>query len=200
MTQARLLVAIFIAICTTVAVSPDDATKLETASVSDTVTADLSEDFQVSLQDSLTSDLGNALGELAGVVTDLAITVLDETISEESVNAALKEAWTAQAEQYDTNQDGGLSRDEASKIPDLRLDDDGNALSDEEFDAYLDEMFESVDLDKDGQITLPETKDYVHSITANVDEWVEKARTVLKPDHSAKAESDEEPSNIEPDE
>lgn len=180
MTQGQHLAAVFVAVCTTLAVSPDDTTKSETAPDIEKATIDLTEDLQDTLQDSLTGELGEAIGDLVEVGVGLALTVLDETVSEDSLNAAFEDAWTTQAERHDTNQDGRLSRDEVSKIPDFKLDDDGNELSDEEFEELLDETFETMDLDKDGQITKEETQSYFKSLTSDLTELVEQAKTGLE--------------------
>ena len=180
MTQPQQLAAVFVAVCTTLAVSPDDTTKSETALDIEKATVDLTEDLQDTLQDSLTGELSEALGELVDVGVDLALIVLDETVSEDSLNAAFEEAWTTQAEQHDTNQDGSLSRDEASKMPHFKLDGDGNELSDEEIEALLDETFETMDLDKDGQITKEETQKYFKSLTADLNALIENTKTSLE--------------------
>lgn len=191
MTQAQHLAAVFVAACTTLAVSPDEATKSETAPDIEKATVDLTEGLQDTFQDSLTGELGEALSDLVDVGVDLAFTVLDETVSEDSLNAAFEEAWTTQADQHDTNQDGKLSRDEVSKIPDLKLDEDGNELSDEEFEALLDETFEIMDIDKDGQITKEETQNYFKSLTSDLNELIENAKAGLEVDFPPLVEGEE---------
>ena len=182
MTHPPLLAAVFVAVCTTLAVSSDDTTNSETAPDIEKATVDLTDDLQDTLQDSLTGELSEALGELVNVGVGLALTVLDETVSEDSLNAAFEEAWTTQAEQHDTNQDGGLSRAEVSEMPHFKLDDDGNELSDEEFEALLDETFETMDLDEDGQITKEETQAYFKSLTSDLSELIESTKNSLEVD------------------
>lgn len=191
--RTKNIIGIFVAICISVAVVPDATTKTETAPDSVEGKIEFSKDFQVSLEDSLTGELGEAMVELVGVAADLGLEILDQTLSEDSVNAALEKAWTTQAEPHDTNRDGGLSRDEASRIPDFRLDDDGNELSDEEFDELLNETFETVDLDEDGKITKEETQNYLKSLVDNANEWIDTAKEGLELKSAPMFESKETP-------
>lgn len=197
--RSKNIIGIFVAICTCVAVVPDATTKTETVPDGEKGKFEFSKDFKVSLEDSLTGDLGEVMVELVGVVADFGLEILDQTLSEDSVNAALEKAWTTQAEPHDTNRDGGLSRDEASKIPDFRLDDDGNELSDEEFDELLNETFETIDLDEDGKITKEETQTYLKSLTDNVSEWIDTAKVDLETKSASMFESKETPSDSESD-
>lgn len=200
MNRIQNMVGYAFVICVSVAVISDVAPESETVPESNQANDDLTEELQSSLQSSLKGDLGEALGELAGVVADLTLTVLDEAISEESVNAAFEETWTTQVQQHDTNQNGSLDRDEVAKIPDFRLDDDGNELSDEEFEALLDETFETTDLDKDGQITKEETRSYLLSLTTNVDKWIDTAKASLELKSVPLFEGEEIPMDSEADE
>lgn len=193
--RLRNTIGIFVAICISVAVVPDATTKTETVSDGEEGKIEFSKDFQVSLEDSLTGELGEVMVELVGVVADFGLAILDQTLSEDSVNAALEEAWTTQAEPHDTNQDGALSRDEVSKVPDFRLDDDGNELSDEEFDELLNETFETIDLDEDGKITKEETQTYLKSIADNVSEWIDTAKADLETKSASMFESKKTPSD-----
>ena len=197
--RLRNSIGIFVAICISVAVVPDATTKTETVSDGEEGKIEFSKDFQVSLEDSLTGELGEVMVELVGVVADFGLAILDQTLSEDSVNAALEKAWTTQAEPHDTNRDGGLSRDEASKIPDFRLDDDGNELSDEEFDELLNETFETIDLDEDGKITKEETQTYLKSLADNVSEWIDTAKADLETKSASMFESKKTPSDSESD-
>ncbi|MCY3885878.1 MAG: EF-hand domain-containing protein [Gammaproteobacteria bacterium] len=130
---------------------------------------------EFNLPDLKSSETVEAMGSLLQSFSNLAFETLDDVFSEDSVSAALEEAWTKQVEEFDADENGGLSREEVVAIPDFRLDDEGNVLSDEEFAALVDETFENLDSDNDGEITKKETQEYMMAEIVKAQEVIDSA-------------------------
>lgn len=176
MNELRFVSMVFIAFCFTTTANSDESTGSDNSPANDQEQSDPVVVNQLALPNLKSSEAVEAMGDLVQTISDLAFETLDDVLSEDSVNKALEEAWATQVEEFDSDGSGGLSREEVAEIPDFRLDDDGNVLSDEEFAELMEETFEDLDMDSDGQITKKETQKYIMSEIGKTQEAIDSAK------------------------
>lgn len=117
--------------------------------------------------------------ELSDPVLDLAIHDLGDEFS-------------LKIEEFDTDNNGALSRSEMESIPEDEWDEEYKAMTDEEREAKLDEDFKLLDLNQDGEISSEEVVNYVQKAKQQLLDELDNM------EFSPSAEDDPIPTETEP--
>ena len=104
-------------------------------------------------------ELVQAMSELAVIFAEAFLEMSDPLL--DSAILDLGAEFSSKIEEFDTDNNGALSRTEMESIPEEEWDEEFKALTDEEREAELDEQFKALDLNQDGEISSEEVVNFV---------------------------------------
>ena len=155
---------------------PDNSGSTDPTTIEETTGAT---DENQTAQEELSTALGEAFTGLGEAFVDLAATFGDKLTDEyvDNMTSELTSDLAALIEKYDSDNDGGLSKEELLEISEEDMHPDYKPLSPSERRAKLDEDFKELDPDKDGKLTLEDYTFLVNEATEQLKSSMQELRS-----------------------